>query len=275
MAKPERADELQSTGASVGEFLHGLVVAVTGGASGIGQASTFRVAQEGARVAVIDRDEALGRETVEEIRHGGGEAAFHRADVTSGADLAACFDAIEAEWGRIDGLHNNAGVNGPTAMTEDYDEQDFDRVIATNLKAVWLGTKAVIPHLRRAGGGAIVNTGSTASLTGYAALGGYVAAKHGVLGLTKTAAVEYAPERIRVTCICPGPVDTPLQRGIEETLMPDDPAAAHELFAATTALKRYARPEEIAELAVFLLGDEASYLTGAAYSIDAGVLAGP
>lgn len=255
--------------------LQGKVVVVTGAASGIGRAMAEVAARERARVAVLDRAQADGEETVRLIRAAGGEAAFHQVDVTSWEQFAAGLDAVAAAWGRIDGLVNNAGINGPTADILGYSEEDFDRVIAVNLKSVWLGTRAVIPHLRRAGGGAIVNTGSTASLIGYATLGGYTAAKHGVLGLTRTAAVELASEGIRVNCICPGPVDTPLMRGIEETLMPDDPGAARELFAGTTALKRYARPEEIAELAVFLLGGDAGYMTGAAYPVDAGVTAGP
>ena len=255
--------------------LQGKVVVVTGASSGIGRAMAEGAAREGAWVAIVDRAVDGGQETVRLIEAAGGTAAFHQVDVTSWEQFTGCLDQVAAAWGRIDGLLNNAGINGPTADILGYSEEDFDRVIAVNLKSVWLGTKAVIPHLRRAGGGAIVNTGSTASLIGYATLGGYTAAKHGVLGLTKTAAVEYAAEGIRVNCICPGPVDTPLMRGIEETLMPDDPAAAHELFAGTTALKRYARPEEIAELAVFLLGSDAGYLTGAAYSVDGGVIAGP
>ena len=250
------------------------VVIVTGAASGIGRTTALALAAEGALVAVVDRAVDGGRETARLIEEAGGRAAFHEVDVTSWTQIDACFGSVASAWGRIDGLVNNAGINGPTVDILGYSEEAWDTVIGVNLKSVWLGTKAVVPHLRRAGGGSIVNTGSTASLIGYALLGGYTAAKHGVLGLTRTAAVEYAIDRIRVNCICPGPVDTPLMRGIEEALMPDDPAAARELFAGTTALNRYALPDEIAGLAVFLLGDDASYLTGAAYSIDAGVTAG-
>lgn len=251
------------------------VVVITGAASGIGRATALLAAQEGARVACVDRAETAGQEAAAAIAASGGVASFHRADVTSGSDLIACFDAVAADWGRIDGLMNNAGINGAVAALENYSEDDFDSILAINLKSVWLGMRAVIPHLRRAGGGAIVNTGSTASLTGYALLSGYVATKHAVLGLTKTVAVEYALERIRVNCICPGPVDTPIMRDIEREVMPDDPAAVRRTFEATTALGRYARPAEIAELAVFLLSDASSYMTGAAYSVDGGVLAGP
>ena len=250
------------------------VVIVTGGASGIGRATALAAAAAGAVVAVVDREAAGGRETARQIEQAGGRAGFHEVDVTSWAEVAACFAGVAHAHGRIDGVFNNAGINGPTKDILDYTEAEWDRVIAVNLKGVWLGIKAAIPHLRRAGGGSIVNTGSTASLVGYATLGGYTAAKHGVLGLTRTAAVEYALDRIRVNCVCPGPVDTPLMRGIEEALMPDDPAAAREFFASTTALKRYSEPAEIAGLVVFLLSDEASFVTGAAYSIDAGVTAG-
>ena len=259
----------------MGELLQGKVVAVTGGASGIGQATAFRAAEEGARVAVLDRNAALGRETVDEIRRRGSEAEFHPVDVTSAAELVACFDAIAAAWGRIDGLHNNAGVNGPTALSEDYDEAEFDRVIAVNLKAVWLGMKHVVPHLRRAGGGAIVNTASTASFVAYPGMGGYNASKHAVLGITKSAALECAPWGIRVNCICPAAIDTPMIRDTERRVSPDDPAAARRMFEAQMPIGRLGQPSEVASVVVFLLSGRSAYVTGSAYLVDGGMLARP
>jgi NAD(P)-dependent dehydrogenase (short-subunit alcohol dehydrogenase family) len=200
--------------------LEGKVVVVTGGGSGIGRGASLRFAREGARVAVVDVAEAAGNETAEAVREVGGEARFRRADVTSLADVESAFDAIAAEWNRIDGLFNNAGIDGPIAAIDEYPEEEFDRIIAVNVKGVWLGMRCAIPHLQRAGGGSIVNSGSTASLFGYGGLGGYTAAKHAVLGLTKTAAVDYAADRIRVNCICPGPIDTPMMRAIEQAVNP-------------------------------------------------------
>ncbi|MBX6382581.1 MAG: SDR family oxidoreductase [Microbispora sp.] len=252
----------------------GKVFIVTGAASGIGRAAALRLAADRARVALADIDGEGGEATAEAIRAAGGEARFQRVDVRTGPEVERFFEAVDREWGRLDGAFCNAGINGPTARIEEYAEADFDRVLATNLKAVWLTMRSALPRIRRAGGGAIVNTGSTASLLGYGTLGGYVAAKHGVLGLTKTAALEYAADGVRVNCVCPGPIDTPLMQGIEQSTNPDNPMAVREAFAQTTALKRYGRPEEIGALVSFLLSDEAAYITGAAVSIDGGVVAG-
>lgn len=256
-------------------LLEGKVIAVTGGASGIGEATVLRAAAEGARVAVLDRDEALGAPVVAEVGRRGGEAAFHWVDVTSGQELAACFAAVAARWGRIDGLHNNAGVNGPTAPFAEYDEVEFDRVIAVNMKAVWLGMKHVVPHLQRAGGGAIVNTASTAAFVAYPGMGGYNASKHAVLGLTKSAALECAQWGIRVNCVCPAAIDTPMIRDTERRVSPDDPAAARRMFAAQMPVGRLGEAHEVAAAVVFLLSGRSAYVTGSAYLVDGGMLARP
>lgn len=259
----------------MGELMEGKVVAVTGGASGIGRATATRLAREGARVAVVDLDEAMGSEVVAEIDRAGGVAAFHRVDVTSGGELTACFAAIARDWGRIDGLHNNAGINGPTAKIEDYDEQEFDRVIAVNLRAVWLGMKYVVPHLQAAGGGAIVNTASTASHVAYPGMSGYNASKHAVLGVTKSAALECAQWGIRVNCICPAAIDTPMLQDTGRRINPSDPSVARKMFESQMPLGRLGEPEEVAAVVAFLLSDRAAYITGSAYLVDGGMLARP
>ncbi|MCW3011568.1 MAG: family oxidoreductase [Solirubrobacterales bacterium] len=250
------------------------IAVVSGAGSGIGRSIATVLAEQGWTVAVGDIGEAGGRETVEQITAAGGEAMFTRIDVTDGAALEPWFAEVAERWGGIDALVNNAGINGPIALLEDYSAEDFQHIIQVNLVSVALATRAIIPHMRRRGGGAIVNIGSTASLQGYGSLSGYTAAKHGVLGLTRTTAIEYADIPIRVNCVCPGPVDTPLMQGIYEAMSPDDPSVAREMFAQTSALKRYANAREISAVVAFLLSDAASYVTGAAIPVDGAITAG-
>lgn len=250
------------------------VMVVTGGASGIGRATAVRLASEGARVAVVDLPTAGGGpQTVREIESGGGEARFVPTDVTSFEALRNCVRTVLQTWGRLDGLMNNAGINGPIALIEDYPEDDFDRVIAVDLKAVWLGMRAVIPQMKGQRRGLILNTASTAGVASYVGTSAYTAAKHGVVGITKLAAQELAPFGIRVNCICPAPVHTPMMHDTERKVNPKDPLAARAIFEAQQPLKRYANPEEVAALAAFLLSEEAAFITGAPYLIDGGLLA--
>jgi NAD(P)-dependent dehydrogenase (short-subunit alcohol dehydrogenase family) len=165
-------------------------------------------------------------------------------------------------------------MNGRSARLEENDIAEWELIIRTNLMSAFYAAHAAIPIMRRGGAGSIVNIGSTASVQGYGLLGGYTASKHAVLGLTRSIALENADVPIRANCVCPGPVDTPLMKSIEQLFNPADPAAAHELFAETTTLKRYGTPEEIAELVHFLLSDASAYITGATLSIDGGVTTG-
>jgi NAD(P)-dependent dehydrogenase (short-subunit alcohol dehydrogenase family) len=225
-------------------------------------------------VAVAGRDETQGRLTVEQVQAVGGTAFFTRLDVTRAGHVEAWIEDTRERFGRLDWLVNNAGMNGSTARLENYSVEEFELIISTNLLSAFYSVRAALPIMRVQGSGAIVNVGSTASLQGYGLLSGYTASKHGLLGLTKSIALENADVPIRANCVCPGPVDTPLMRGVEEIVNPDNPAAAREMFEQTTALKRYGTPEEIAELVYFLLSDSSAYITGASISVDGGVTTG-
>lgn len=250
------------------------VAAVTGGSGGIGRAIAAKLGAEGATVAVAARNESEGGITVEQIESAGGKALFTRVDVSEGEEVVGWIADVVDRFGRLDWLVNNAGMNGRSARLEEYTHEEFELVVRTNLMSAFYTSHAAVPVMRKQGSGAIVNVGSTASLQGYGLLSGYTASKHGLLGLTRSVALENADVPIRVNCICPGPVDTPLMRSIEEIVNPDDPAAARAMFAGTTALKRYGTPEEIAELVHFLLDDASAYITGTAISIDGGVTTG-
>ena len=252
----------------------GTVAVVTGAAGGIGRAICTRLALEGAAVAAVDLPGAGGDDLVAEIANAGGVAWSLSADVTSWDELSAAVDEAARRGGRVDAMVNNAGINGPQAPVHEHPEDAFDRVIAVDLKSVWLGMRAALPHMLERGG-AIVNTSSTAGFIAYPGMAGYTAAKHGVVGLTKCAALEYASVPVRVNCICPAPVDTPMMRETERRVNPEHPEEAHAMFAAMQPLNRYGTPEEIAALAAFLLAPEAAYVTGAAYPVDGGLLARP
>ena len=251
-----------------------VVAAITGGTSGIGRAAALKLGSVGAVVAVSGRNEAEGAITVQQVEAAGGTAQFTRVDVCEPDAVAAWIDDTAERHGGLDWLVNNAGLNGQGARLEDYSIEDFERVVRTNLFGTFYALRAAIPIMRAGGGGSVVNLGSTASLQGYGLLAAYAASKHGLVGLTKAVALENADIPIRVNIICPGPIDTPLMDDIERLVNPQDPAAAHEMFAGTTALKRYGSPAEVAELIHFLLSDASSYITGTAISVDGGVMAG-
>lgn len=252
----------------------GKTIAITGGGSGIGRATAKAAAQEGAAVFIGDQNEEAGFAVIREISESGGKAQFDGLDVTDPVAVESWLQAVAERYEGLDGLFNNAGINGPLEPLEDYTLDDFQRVIDINLMGVSYGMRSAIPLMRRRGGGSIVNTGSTASLTGYATLSAYVAAKHAVLGLTKAVAREYGSIPIRVNCICPGPIDTPMMAAIEKGLNPENPEEVRTFFSDTTAMKRYGKPSEIANMVLFLLSDDSQYVTGGAFAIDGGATAG-
>jgi NAD(P)-dependent dehydrogenase (short-subunit alcohol dehydrogenase family) len=251
-------------------IVEGKVALVTGGGGGIGRASALAFAREGARVAVADFAADTARDTVALINDAGGQAITLTGDVTRGKDVRAMIDDTVAAYGRLDCAFNNAGiapyqVEASGKKTAEWSEESFDRMIAVNLKGVWLCMKEEIRLMQSQGGGAIVNTGSIAGLIGLVTSSAYVAAKHGVIGLTKTAALEYAEAKIRVNAVCPGFIQT---RMTEDTMR-----RRGEQILAQIPSHRMGRPEEIAEMVVWLCSDRASYVTGAAYNVDGGWMA--
>ena len=251
------------------------VCVVTGSGSGIGRATAIEMAREGGKVVVSDLNDDQGAETVAAITSAGGEAVYAHADVTSGDDVTVLMQAAVDAFGRLDVLHNNAGVHETDFTTETavdtLPEEVWDKVFAVNLRAVWTCTRAAVPHMRAGGGGAIVNAGSTASYLGYPMSAAYTSTKAAILGLTRCMAVDFAKDSIRVNCYCSAAVDTPMVSKYWEAA--DEPEVIKSMLVGSHLVKRLGRPEEVAKLVCFLASDDASFITGAAYLIDGGSLA--
>ncbi len=247
----------------------GKVAIVTGAAGGIGRAACVRFASDGAQVVGVDLAGSELDETVAAVSSAGGEILTVEADVTQGSDAANYVARTLERFGRVDAFFNNAGIEGLRAPLWELEENDFDRVIAVNLKGVFLGLKHVAPAMRESGGGAIVNTASIAGLTATPGIIAYGASKHAVVGMTKSAAVELAPE-IRVNAVCPGPIETRMMRSLERQFNPDDPQGVHDAFAAGIPLGRYGEPEEVAALVTWLCSDDSRYISGSMHTIDGG-----
>jgi NAD(P)-dependent dehydrogenase (short-subunit alcohol dehydrogenase family) len=254
---------------------NGRVALVTGAGAGIGRASARAFAAAGAAVAVVDVDVGLGEETVALIRQAGdaeargAEARFFRCDVSDEQQVSALVRAVTDMFGRLDYAHNNAGISPVTGNTVNCPKELWDAIIGVNLTGVWLGMKYEIPAMIAAGGGAIVNTSSGVGLKAFPNQPAYVASKHGVVGLTKTAALEFATAGIRVNAICPGATLTPM---VETKAR----AGAYTLdaMAAMCPMKRMADADEIAQVAVWLCSAAASFVNGAILPVDGGILAG-
>ncbi len=245
--------------------LDGKVALVTGAAAGIGRASAIALSSAGAKLVVSDINKEAATETVTIIKDAGGEATFVYCDVADSAAVEHLIAATVKEYGRLDCALNNAGGGSAVGPMHEYSEQDWDRTIAVNLKSVWLCMRAQVKQMLAQGGGSIVNTASVAGLRGMpGAL--YSASKHGVVGLSKSAAVEYATQGIRINSICPGPTDTAMGAGLK--LLPPE-----ELNAVLPPMKRFASADEMANMVVFLCSDAASYMTGQSIAIDGGATA--
>jgi len=250
--------------------LAGKTALVTGGGSGIGRAASLAYAREGARVVVADVNVEGGEETVLQIKAAGGDAILVYADVSVPEDTQNMVaQAVEA-FGSLDCAFNNAGISGgrDRRLTADYLEEDWDRVIGINLKGVWLCMKAEIPQMLKQGGGAIVNTASVAGLVAISGTVAYIAAKHGVTGITKAAALEYAKSGIRVNAVCPGYIHTPMVQGIF-----DEIDGFEDRVASRHPIGRLGEPSEIAEAVVWLSSDAASFVTGHNMPVDGGYTA--
>lgn len=254
---------------SGGRFV-GKTAIVTGAGGQIGSAAARLLAAEGARVLLVDIHQDTLDRTVEQIREAGGTAQGCAADVRDGASVAAYARAGAALGdGEINLFFNNAGVEGPVATIEHYPDDDFDHVMAVNVRGVFLGLKHVVPLMTD--GGAIVNTASTAGVVGAEGVVAYIASKHAVIGITRTAALELATRRIRVNALCPGPVEGRMMSSLEAGAGGDDP---HGMFLAKLPLGRYGKHEEIAHMVAFLLSDESSFSTGARFMADGGQTVG-
>ena len=242
----------------------GPVVVVTGAANGIGAATVVELVRRGARVLAADLDER-----VEEIAaNAGGDVLAHRVDVRDPASVEHMIETAVQRYGRLDALHNNAGILGDSAAVTDYPDDVFQRVFDVNVRGVFLGMKYAIPKLREAGGGAIVNTASTGALIAAPMQAPYVASKHAVLGLTRSAALELATDHIRVIALCPGATDTPMLAEVIEGWGAEGPEAEQAIMETVTPTGRMGRPEEMAQVAAWLLLEAPEYLTGVPIPVD-------
>lgn len=242
--------------------LDGKVALITGSGSGIGRATALLFAREGARVVVADYVPAGGEETVRMIKETGGEATFVEVDVSKSADVQKMIKATVETYGRIDILFNNAGIQGPVALTADISEEDWNLVLNTNLNSVFLGSKYAIPVMLKHGAGVIISTSSTMGLGGKATISPYACSKAGIISLTKTMAAEYGNAGIRVNCICPGVIYTPMGG-----------PSADMLDMNYIPLRRAGQPEEIAAAALYLASDDSSFVTGIPLVVDGGWVA--
>lgn len=246
----------------------GRVVLITGAGSGIGQATAREFAALGAKVAILDRDEGAGSETLEDILRAGGEAMFLPTDVTSEDSVAASVERIVTDFGRLDAAFNNAGISPDTGATADCTRELWDQIFAVNVTGVWLCMKHEIRAMLKTGGGAIMNTGSVSSLRAAEQLPAYAASKHALIGLTKVTALEYARQNIRVNIVCPGVIETPmLMKKAAEGFFSVD-----QYVETSVPMNRAGRPDEIAAAVIWACSEGASYLTGATLSVDGGMV---
>ena len=243
------------------------VALVTGAGSGIGRATAQGFAELGARVAVVDRDEEAGQASADIIERAGGTARFFSCDVADEQSVAETVAQTVSLYGRLDAAHNNAGISPETGATEECTREIWDQIFAVNVTGIWLCMKYELKAMRNNGGGAIVNTGSLSSLRAAPGISAYVASKHALVGLTKTTALEYAKDKIRVNLVCPGMISTPMldKKEADGYFVPED-------LLPYVPMHRLGQPEEIAEAVIWACSEGASYLTGATLSVDGGMV---
>ena len=256
-------------GRAVTGMLEGKVALITGAARGIGRGTALLFAREGARTVVADLAADGVKETAEMIRKAGGEATAVVVDISKPADVSAMMAATLKVYGRLDCAFNNAGINGTLAgvrgkLTAEWPEEAFDRLIQVNLKGTWLCMRAELEQMVRQGSGSIVNTASLAGLTGFVSTAGYAASKHGVVGLTKTAAIEYAP-KVRVNCVCPGWINTDMTAEAIARRGPE--------LLARVPIGKFGKPEDVAEMVCWLSSDRARLVAGGVFTVDGGYMA--
>lgn len=240
---------------------------ITGGAGSIGKATAKLLLAHGAKVLLVDIKEETLKKAVEEL--GGKHVSYCKADVTKATEVKQYADEARKLFGKVDVFFNNAGIEGVVKHVTEYPEEIFDKVMAVNVKGVWLGNKYMVPALKD--GGSIIMSSSVAGLGGTPDVSAYVASKHAVIGLMRNLALELAPRKIRVNTINPAPVDNRMMRSLEEGFAPGHGAEAQKGFEGTIPLGRYAEPEEIAKLVLFLAGDDSQYITGTTQVIDGGM----
>jgi NAD(P)-dependent dehydrogenase (short-subunit alcohol dehydrogenase family) len=241
------------------------IALITGAGSGMGRAAALLFAKEGAKIACADIDDASANETAKIIERDGGKAFAIKVDVSKSADVQAMVAAAAEKLGPPNIVYNNAGIEGASNFLAQMSEDDFDRVIAINLRGVWLGMKYALPHMIKNGGGSIINTASIAGLVGIKSAAAYCAAKAGVIALTRVAALEYGRYNIRVNAICPGAIDTPMVQRVQ-----GDGGLREGAINRISVLGRIGKPEEIAKTALFLASDDSSFATGTPFVIDGG-----
>lgn len=252
-------------------FVEGKVALVTGAAGEIGAAIARQLTAGGARVALVDRNGEGVREIASQI---GGGATWHECDVADEQSMEAAVAAVETAHGRLDIGALNAAISVPRQPLQDIDVATYDRIMAVNARGVFLGLKHLFPALKRQGGGSVVITASTEGVRGNAGLAAYAASKHAVVGLMKTAAIEWAEHNIRVNSVNPGPVDTGMLRALEQKSIDAGTTDIRERGVSIIPMKRFAMAEEVAKFVRFLASDDATYSSGATYLVDGGMMAG-
>lgn len=272
-AEPQKSEQQNVGNGVVNYDFHGKVALVTGATSGIGKATAVMFARNGAKTVVAGRSRTRGQEVVDQIKADGGEAIFVEVDMGDQVEIKQMVDTTIETYGRLDFAFNNAGISGMPALTHETKLRDFREIMDINLNSVFLSMKYELEQMMAAGGGNIVNCSSYGGTHGVGGMSAYTASKHGVIGLTKAAAVEYAKLDIRINAVCPGSVQTPLIEALSD-VAGDISAGTSEGQAEQPGMNRVGTPNEVAEVVMFLCSEASSFVTGASVAIDGGMAAG-